>query len=126
MDTEDIYTSPMKLHQEYDGRGIEESETQSVMQDVREYEPNLGMLDPQNLKDWLEGTETESQVSNRFGQQSALGSYKDGQGDMSTFNQTVAESTLFDILKDERIHDDKFEFDDNEAQKMGAELLSEL
>ena len=45
---------------------------------------------------------------------------------MSTFNQTVVESTLFDILKDERLHDDKFEFDDNEAQKMGEELLSEL
>ena len=45
---------------------------------------------------------------------------------MSAFNQTVAESTLFDLLRDERLNDEKFEFDDNEAQKMGAELLSEL
>ena len=114
MDTEDIYTSPMRLHQEYDGK-FEESETVSVMQDVREYEPNLGMLDPQNLKDWLEGSDTGSQSSGRFGKQSALGSFKEGQQDMSTFNQTAVESTLFDILKDERLNDDKFEFDENEA-----------
>ena len=115
----------MRLQQEYNGK-FEESETVSVMQDVREYEPNLEMLDPQNLKDWLEGSDNESESSGRFGKQSALGSFKEGQQDMSTFNQTAVESTLFDILKDERLNDDKFEFDENEAQKMGEELLSEL
>ena len=39
----------------------------SVMQDVREYEPDLGMLDPANLRDWLEGDDNESQTSSRFG-----------------------------------------------------------
>ena len=127
MDTENIDPSPTKSQQEQDGRQFEESETMSVMQDVREYEPNLGMLDPQNLKDWLEGSDAGSQSeSDRFGRQSALGSFKEGQQDMSTFNQTAVESTLFDILKDERLNDDKFEFDDNETQKMGEELLSEL
>ena len=60
METEDIYTSPMRLQNEHNIHELEESETVSVMRDVREYEPNLGMLDPQNLKDWLEGNETES------------------------------------------------------------------
>ena len=50
----------MRLQHEYVGKTYEESETMSVMQDVREYEPNLGMLDPQNLKDWLEGSDTGS------------------------------------------------------------------
>ena len=45
---------------------------------------------------------------------------------MSTFNQTAVESTLFGILQDERLNDDKFEFDENEAAKIGEELLSEL
>ena len=45
METEDIYTSPMRL-QPNNINELEESETMSVMQDVREYEPNLGMLDP--------------------------------------------------------------------------------
>ena len=36
------------------------------------------------------------------------------------------ESTLFDLLNDERFNDDQFEFDENEAQRLGDEIQSEL
>ena len=113
---EDIFISPVRIVQERDS-GIDESESISVMQDVREYEPDLGMLDPANLRDWLEGNDIESQASSRFGKQSALGShkFKEAHQDLSTFNQSAIESTLFDLLNDERLNDDRFEFDENEA-----------
>ena len=65
-ETEDVFLSPVRMIQEQDN-GIDESENMSVMQDVREYEPDLGMLDPANLRDWLEGNDNESQASSRFG-----------------------------------------------------------
>ena len=126
-DIDDLLVSPLRIKQEQD-IGIDESETISVMQDVREYEPDLGMLDPANLKDWLEGSDNESESSSKFAKQSLLGShkFKEGHQDLSTFNQSAVESTLFDLLNDERYNDEKFEFDENEAQRLGDEIQSEL
>ena len=82
------------------------------------------MLDPANLKDWLEGSDNESESSSKFAKQSLLGShkFKEAHQDLSTFNQSAVENTLFDLLNDERYNDEKFEFDENEAQRLGDEI----
>ena len=71
--------SPLQIKKGQD-IGTDESETISVMQDVREYEPDLGMLDPANLKDWLEGSDNDSESSSKFAKQSLLGSHKFKEG----------------------------------------------
>ena len=92
-DIDDLLVSPLRIKQEQD-IGIDESETISVMQDVREYEPDLGMLDPANLKDWLEGSDNESESSSKFAKQRSRKNLRSKDGTIKKLSAETSKDSI--------------------------------